>query len=91
MISPHGQLSLDLEVYADQHAEMLEELVDEHRQVLEDASEEEAFNTWADDQAERLELEEEDDRHRDQPEHPANILKLDWPIVRGGITPDGAA
>jgi hypothetical protein len=27
---------------------------------------------------------EETDRHRDQPERNARILKLDWPIVHGG-------
>jgi hypothetical protein len=91
VIYPHGQLSLDLEVYADQYAELLEERQAEHRQALDDASEATAFNDWADREAERLELEEEQDRHRDQLERPKHIIKLDWPIVRGGITPDGAA
>jgi hypothetical protein len=70
----------DLEVYADRYSEMLETREIEYRQSLEDASEETAFNDWADKEAERLELEEED-RHRDQR---ANITKLDWPAVRGG-------
>jgi hypothetical protein len=84
----------DLEVYADRHAEMLEEMEAEHRQVLEDASEETAFNDWADDQADRLEFDEDSDRHRDQsklldptpaPDGPgSHIIKLDWPAVRGG-------
>ena len=97
MTYPHGQLSLDLEVYADQHAELLEVRELEHQQSLldptaapcgpgslEDATEETNFNEWADQEAERLELEEEQDRHRDVPARPAHILKLDWPIVRGG-------
>ena len=78
---PHGQLSLDLEVYADRHAELLEEREAEHRQALEDASEETAFNDWADDQAERLEFDEDSDRHRDQSKH---IIKMDWPAFPGG-------
>jgi hypothetical protein len=40
--------ALDVEVYADRHAEMLEELEAEHNQALEDAAEFEAFNAWAD-------------------------------------------
>jgi hypothetical protein len=71
----------DLEMYADRYSEMLEVRELEYRQVLDDAAEETAFNDWADGQAERLEMDEENDRHRDQP---ANITKLDWPIVRGG-------
>jgi hypothetical protein len=71
----------DLEVYADRYSEMLETRELEYQQSLEDAAAEIAFNEWADEQAERLELEEEDDRHRDQR---ANITKLDWPAVRGG-------
>jgi hypothetical protein len=87
----------DLEVYADRYSEMLEIRELEYQQSLldptaapsgpgslEDAAEEIAFNEWADREAERLELEEEDDRHRDQPAPAANIVKLDWPIVRGG-------
>ena len=74
----------DLEVYADRHAEMLEEMEAEHLQALEDASEETAFNDWADDQVERLEFEEEHDRHRDALERYKHISKLDWPAVRGG-------
>jgi hypothetical protein len=74
----------DLEVYADRYSEMLEIRELEYQQSLEDAAEEIAFNDWADREAERLELEEEDDRHRDQPAPAANIVKLDWPIVRGG-------
>jgi hypothetical protein len=71
---------------------------------LEDAAEATAFNSWADREAERLELEDEDDCHREQlernalldptpaPDGPGSqIIKLDWPIVRGGNTPDGAA
>jgi hypothetical protein len=73
----------DLEVYADRYSEMLETQELEYQQSLEDAAEETAFNDWADRETERLEL-EEDDRHRDQPARPAHILKLDWPIVRGG-------
>jgi hypothetical protein len=73
----------DLEVYADRYSEMLETQELEYQQSLEDAAEETAFNDWADRETERLEL-EEDDRHRDQPARPAYILKLDWPIVRGG-------
>jgi hypothetical protein len=74
----------DLEVYADRYSEMLEVQELEYQQSLEDAAEEIAFNDWADREAERLELEEEDDRHRDQPERNAPIIKLDWPIVHGG-------
>jgi hypothetical protein len=70
----------DLEVYADRYSEMLETRELEYQQSLEDAAEETNFNDWADREAERLEL-EEDDRHRDQR---ANITKLDWPAVRGG-------
>jgi hypothetical protein len=74
----------DLEVYADRYSEMLETRELEYQQSLEDAAEEIAFNEWADREAERLELEEEDDRHRDQPERKTHVIKLDWPIVRGG-------
>jgi hypothetical protein len=74
----------DLEVYADRYSEMLETQELEYQQSLEDAAEETAFNDWADQETERLKLEEEDDRHRDQLERNARILKLDWPIVRGG-------
>jgi hypothetical protein len=74
----------DLEVYADRYSEMLETQELEYQQSLEDAAEETAFNDWADRETERLELEEEEDRHRDQPARPAQIIKLDWPIVRGG-------
>jgi hypothetical protein len=70
----------DLEVYADRYSEMLETRELEYQQSLEDAAEETNFNDWADREAERLEL-EEDDRHRDQR---ANITKLDWPAVRDG-------
>ena len=73
----------DLEVYADRYSEMLETQELEYQQSLEDAAEETAFNDWVDREAERLELEEQD-RHRDQPTRSARILKLDWPIVRGG-------
>jgi hypothetical protein len=73
----------DLEVYADRYSEMLDTKELEYQQSLEDAAEETAFNDWADQEAERLELEEQD-RHRDQPTRSARILKLDWPIVRGG-------
>jgi hypothetical protein len=62
---------------------MLETQELEYQQSLEDAAEEVAFNEWADRETERLEPEEED-RHRDQPARPAQIIKLDWPIVRGG-------
>jgi hypothetical protein len=72
----------DLEVYADRYSEMLETRELEYQQSLEDAAEEIAFNEWADREAERLELEE--DRHRDQPERKTQVIKLDWPIVRGG-------
>jgi hypothetical protein len=85
----------DLEVYADRYSEMLETRELEYQLSLEDAAEETAFNDWADREAELLE--EEDDRHRDQPARPAlldptpaprglgsQIIKLDWPIVRGG-------
>jgi hypothetical protein len=87
----------DLEVYADRYSEMLELRELEYQQSLldptaapggpgslEDAAEETAFNDWADREAERLELEEDQDRHRDQLERPKHIIKLDWPIVRGG-------
>jgi hypothetical protein len=74
----------DLEVYSDRYSEMLETRELEYQQSLEDAAEEIAFNEWADREAERLELEEDQDRHRDQQERNAHILKLDWPIVRGG-------
>ena len=46
MIWPHPQLSLDLEVYADRYAEMLEELEDER-------AEREAWDSWADEEIER--------------------------------------
>jgi predicted transcriptional regulator len=72
---PHHQLSLDLEVYADQYEELLAELKEEHDQALEDASEEEAFYEWADREAARLEENEVKPNH---------IIKLDWPIIRGG-------
>jgi hypothetical protein len=74
----------DLEVYADRYSEMLETQELEYQQSLEDAAEETAFNDWADREAERLELEEDQDRHRDQPERKTQVIKLDWPIVRGG-------
>jgi hypothetical protein len=74
----------DLEVYADRYSEVLETRELDYQQSLEDAAEETAFNEWADREAEHLELEEEQDRHRDQPARPAQIIKLDWPIVRGG-------
>jgi hypothetical protein len=74
----------DLEVYADRYSEMLETRELEYQLSLEDAAEEVAFNEWADRETERLKLEEEDDRHRDQLERNARILKLDWPIVHGG-------
>ena len=74
----------DLEVYADRYSEMLETQELEYQQSLEDAAEETAFNDWADRETERLELEDEQDRHRDQPTRATQILKLDWPIVRGG-------
>jgi hypothetical protein len=87
----------DLEVYADRYSEMLETRELEYQQSLldptaapdgpgslEDAAEEVAFNEWADRETERLEFEDEQDRHRDQLERNARILKLDWPIVRGG-------
>ena len=74
MIWPHPQLSLDLEVYADRHAEMLEELEDEHAQVLEDQAEREAWDEWAD---------EEIERHRDQPER-SHVIKLEWPVIHDG-------
>jgi hypothetical protein len=87
----------DLEVYADRYSEMLETRELEYQQSLldptaapggpgslEDAAEEIAFNEWADREAERLELEEDQDRHRDQPERKTQVIKLEWPIVRGG-------
>jgi hypothetical protein len=74
----------DLEVYADRYSEMLETQELEYQQSLEDAAEETAFNDWADWETERLEPDEENDRHRDQLERSARILKLDWPIVHGG-------
>ena len=74
----------DLEVYADRYSEMLETQELEYQQSLEDAAEETAFNDWADQETERLELEDEQDRHRDQPARSAQIIKLDWPIVHGG-------
>jgi hypothetical protein len=74
----------DLEVYADRYSEMLETRELEYQQSLEDAAEEIAFNEWADREAERLELEEDQDRHRDQPERKTQVIKFEWPIVRGG-------
>jgi hypothetical protein len=46
MIWPHGSLCLDVEVYADQHEEILEELEQER-------AEREAWDAWADEEAER--------------------------------------
>ena len=74
MIWPHGGLVLDPEVYADRHAEMLEELEDEHAQVLEDQAEREAWDAWA---------EEEAERHRDQPQR-LQVIKLEWPVIHDG-------
>jgi hypothetical protein len=74
----------DLEVYADRYSEMLETRELEYQQSLEDAAAETSFNEWADREAERLELEEDQDRHRDQQERNSHILKLDWPVVHGG-------
>jgi hypothetical protein len=54
--------ALDVEVYADRHAEMLEEMEAEHVQALEDAAEFEAFNRWADETVQTL------------PEWPAQVL-----------------
>jgi hypothetical protein len=50
---PFGS-GFDVEVYADQHAEMLEEIEAEHVQALEDAAEFEAFNRWADETVQML-------------------------------------
>lgn len=85
---PHGSLSLDLEVYADRYEEILAELEEEHEQALldptaapdgpgslKDASEEEAFYEWADREAARFE---------DSEGKPSHIIKLDWPVIRGG-------
>jgi hypothetical protein len=60
-------VTFDVEVYADQHAEMLldltaapdgpgslEEMETEHAQALEDAAEFEAFNRWADETVQTL-------------------------------------
>jgi hypothetical protein len=60
-MSPH-RVVLDVEVYADQHAERLEEMEAEHVQVLEDAAEFEAFNCWADQAVQSL------------PDWPAQVL-----------------
>jgi hypothetical protein len=70
----------DLEVMADCYSEMLEERELEYAQSLEDAAAENAFNTWADEAVTRY---PHDDRHRDTPRS-THIIKLDWPITRGG-------
>jgi hypothetical protein len=69
----------DLEVMADRYSEMLEEREFEYAQSLEDAAEENAFNAWADETVTRHDT---DDRHRNTPR--AYIIKLDWPLTRGG-------
>jgi hypothetical protein len=73
-VSPHTS-GLDLEVYADEHTEWLEEIRAEQHQALEDEAEHLAWAAWADREAERLEDASEKRRH---------IIKLEWPISRGG-------
>jgi tagatose-1,6-bisphosphate aldolase len=64
---------LDVEVYADQYAEWLEEILTEQHQTLEDGAEYRAWATWADREAARLDEAQ-----------PAHVLKLEWPVIHGG-------